>query len=244
MTAKNLRAALAAAQAEVAGTIYKAGANQAQRYNYVGHEHVIEHVRAVMVKHGIIIVPARLTFVGELPKWQTRNGEQTGWLWEQAFEILHTDSDEVRTAVVQATTNTNDKAAFVASTAADRTLLMRLMRLAGTNEENPEHDSHEPERERPLDRGQSAPSTQTQSRGRGEAADPVAVLAQLRTDLARCSDFGVLVDFVVYAYGQLRGLNEQQKTSFWDAFGERCKALKFDPKDVVAAARAKAGRAA
>ena len=42
-----------------------------------------------------------------------------------------------------------DKAAFVASTALDRTAILRIMQLAGSDEENPEHDSNEQDKPAP-----------------------------------------------------------------------------------------------
>lgn len=229
---KNLREALSAAMAQFGGTVFKEGANKAQGYRYVGHEHVVEHVRKALVANGVVIVPTNLRFISEMPKWTTRSGEQTAWLWEQTFEICHAGSDECRTVTVQATTNANDKAAFVASTAADRTLLMRLMRLAGTSEENPEHDSHDDER------GGGPAKAATKS----EPGVAKAVMETLHRELAAQPDFDALALFHNHALTQMdkARVDEGPRQAFWAAWGKRCEALRLNPGKVAAAARAKA----
>jgi hypothetical protein len=67
------------------------------------------------------------------------------------------------------------------------------------------------------------------------------VLATLHAELAAQNDFGALVEFCNHAVQQINAyrLPEQAREAFWRAFGERCTALKFAPKDVADAARAK-----
>lgn len=238
----NLRSALAAAQAEVKGLVYKAGANSEQRYRFVGHEDVIGHVREAMVKYGVVVVPTGLRFVQEL-KWPTAAKERVAWLWEQSFEILHAQSDERACATVQVTTMPNDKASFVASTAADRTLLMRLMRLAGTSEENPEDDSHDEDHHQQSG-GQRPAQTQPRAANGGNAQRPQQqpsngsgkVVEQLLTDLGKATgDRETLANYYEHARAELAqcGANEQQKKIVWDAFGGRCKSAGLEPRAVV-----------
>jgi hypothetical protein len=230
----NLRAALAAAQAEVRGLVYKAGANQEQRYRFVGHEDVIEHVRAAMVKHGVIVVPTGLRFVQELT-WQTAKGTRIAWLWEQSFDVAHAHSEESRTATVQVTTMPNDKASFVASTAADRTLLMRLMRLAGTSEENPEDDSHDDDRRR--QQGQQEQRLGAGLKDARPVYDAAKVVQGLMADLGRiATDRETLGRFYEYARGELAKCraDEQQKLLVQQEFGRRCAGAGLKPKDVIA----------
>ena len=241
-TTPNLRRALADAQALVKGLVYKAGANQEQRYRFVGHEDVIEHVRAVMVACGIVLMPTSLRFVQELA-WTTAKGQRIAWLWEQTFTVAHAHSDETQMAVVQVTTMPNDKASFVASTAADRTLLMRLMRLAGTSEENPEDDSHDEGDRRQQSGGRPGLQSQHQRTG-GSSGQQRAqntneagrVVQQLVSDLQKApADRETLARFYEYARAELAqcGANEQQKTAVQEAFGKRCAAGGLKPRDVI-----------
>jgi hypothetical protein len=235
----SLRIALADAQARVKGLVYKAGANQAQRYSYVGHEDVIEHVRTVMIACGIIIVPTLLRFVQEL-SYRTKSGDNTAWLWEQTFQISHAYSDDTQTATVQVTTTTNDKASFIASTAADRTLLMRLMRLAGTSVENPEDDSHDEGHRQQSGGG----PVKAQPRAAGNGGQPRAqntnaagrVVQQLVEDLNKApADRETLANFYEYARGELAqcGATEQQKIVVQEAFGKRCASAGLKPREVI-----------
>jgi hypothetical protein len=67
------------------------------------------------------------------------------------------------------------------------------------------------------------------------------VLATLHAELAAQNDFEMLVEFCNHAVQQMNAsrLPDQAREMFWRAFGERCTALKFAPKDVAGAARAK-----
>ena len=133
--------AVAAAAREVSGMVAKAGRNSHQSYNYCGHEHVIQHVRDVMLQHGLVI-GAPVTTAGPHPHLVPVRGDtKPVWGWSFAIPVYHDVSGHCETFNVSATTQANDKAAFVASTAADRTLRLRLMGLAGGAAEDPEHDS-------------------------------------------------------------------------------------------------------
>ena len=240
MSTENLRSALVAAQATVNGMVFKAGANTAQNYRYVGHKEVIEHVREAMRSHGIVVVPTRLRFVQDLT-YRTSRGEQHAWLWEQDFVVVHVASNEREAVTVQATTACNDKAAFVASTAADRTLLMRLMRLAGTSEENPEHDSHDEQQPNGQRQGggqqRPAQGKPAQQQQRQPSADSGRVIQGLLEDLAklRKSDRSTLASFYAYAREQLEvcAASEQQRTTVQKAFGQVCESNGLKPRDVI-----------
>lgn len=72
-------------------------------------------------------------------------------------------------------------------------------------------------------------------------ADPAAVLATLRKELAVQGDFAALVDFANHATAEIARarVGEEPKAQFWTAWGARCVALNLNPRDVAAAARAK-----
>lgn len=138
---KELVAALIAARTAVHLKVKKAGWNKAQSYSFAGHEHVLEHVRATMLAHGLILEQVDVEYLGS-ETYTTRSGTNAAWRWRGTHKLIHTSGEE-RTYVFAATTGPNDKAAFVASTALDRTAILRIMQLAGSDEENPEHDSNE-----------------------------------------------------------------------------------------------------
>jgi hypothetical protein len=123
-------------------TVHKSAKNSAQNYSYVGHEQVlVSGARESLLAHGLVLVEKAVMFVGELP-YRTKAGEQMCWRWRGVFELVH-ESGDSREYEFEATTGTNDKAAFVASTALDRTAHLRICCIAGSAEEDPEHDSHD-----------------------------------------------------------------------------------------------------
>lgn len=172
-----LAKALKAAREACPTTVYKGGYNQAQRYQYVGHEQVLTSgARKVLLDNGLVLTQTRVEFLGQL-EYETRNGKQLCWRWRGDFELQHV-SGEVKGYSFEATTGPNDKAAFVASTALDRTAHMRLLEIAGTNDENPEHDSHDEPKEAPKD---TRPLAQPQASGSRDTGGRVAS-AEQRTD--------------------------------------------------------------
>jgi hypothetical protein len=123
-------------------TVHKSAKNSAQGYSYVGHEQVlVSGARESLLAHGLVLVEKAVTFAGCL-EYKTKNGEQQCWRWRGVFELVH-ESGESREYEFEATTGANDKAAFVASTALDRTAHLRICCIAGSAEEDPEHDSHD-----------------------------------------------------------------------------------------------------
>lgn len=175
-----LMAALLAARKRVSPTVHKAGKNEQQKYTYVGHEHVLAGgARDALLENGLVLLLESYELVGA-DSYKTQSGDKQCWRWRGRFLLLHTSGEQLALAY-EATTVPNDKAGFVASTALDRTAHMRVLELAGSDEENPEHDSHEPRerrerknkegaaaRERPLPAAnssaqQSAPESSPQS---------------------------------------------------------------------------------
>lgn len=138
---KELITALIAARQAVHLKVKKAGWNKAQSYSFVGHEHVLDHVRATMLANGLILEQIVVEYLGSEP-YKTARGDNQAWRWRGTHKLVHVSGEE-RVYVFEATTGPNDKAAFVASTALDRTAILRIMQLAGSDEENPEHDSNE-----------------------------------------------------------------------------------------------------
>lgn len=158
-----LAKALKAAREACPPTVYKGGYNQAQRYQYVGHEQVLTSgARKALLDNGLVLTQTRVEFLGQL-EYETRNGKQLCWRWRGDFELQHV-SGEAKGYSFEATTGPNDKAAFVASTALDRTAHMRLLEIAGTNDENPEHDSHDEPKETPKSTAPLASATSAEPR--------------------------------------------------------------------------------
>lgn len=139
MSCGELAKALASARAVMkSGTVYKGGTNQHQKYPYVGHEHVMTSgAREALQEHGLALVQTSVDYVGEIPA-----GKNPALLWRGNFKLMHT-SGESLDLVFSATTQPNDKAAFVASTGLDRTAFLRVLALAGSTEDDPDHDVHD-----------------------------------------------------------------------------------------------------
>jgi len=137
-----LTKALIKARMACKATLHKEGRNQAQNYAYVGHEHVLTSgAREALLVNGLALVERHVSFAGVL-EYATRNGNQVCWRWRGVFDLVHM-SGESKEFEFEATTAANDKAAYVASTALDRTAHLRVCCLAGSAEEDPEHDTHD-----------------------------------------------------------------------------------------------------
>lgn len=136
-----LTRALVRARKSVQATVYKSGRNKDQSYSYVGHEAVVTSARGALLEQDLTLEQRSVEYLGELV-YTTRNGPRPVWRWVGSYALVH-ESGEERLYRFEATTQPNDKAAFVASTSLDRVAHMRVLQLAGTDEENPEHDSHD-----------------------------------------------------------------------------------------------------
>jgi hypothetical protein len=146
-TSGALAAALIAARKRCTTTVHKAGRNETQRYTYVGHEHVLTGgARDALLENGLVLLLESYEMVGA-DSYKTQGGDKQCWRWRGRFLLVHTSGEQLALSY-EATTVPNDKAGFVASTALDRTAHMRVLELAGSDEENPEHDSNEPPKER------------------------------------------------------------------------------------------------
>lgn len=134
-----LRQALIRAQKRCSGLLAKTKTNKDQNYKYTGHDDVVEHVRQAMAEEGLSVDQATYD-LEEIITITIRGGETTVWKWRCVCVVWHESGAGVP-RIVRVLTVPNNKASFVASTAAERTLLMRLMRLAGTKEGDPEGES-------------------------------------------------------------------------------------------------------
>lgn len=133
----NLNQALLAARAAVSARVLKAGRNEHQKYNFVSHEHVLQHARASLLAHGLLLEQRSVEYAGELTM-----AKSVAWRWSGTFALVHHTGEE-RAYTFAATTQPNDKAAYVASTSLDKVALMRVLQLAGTDDENAEADWHD-----------------------------------------------------------------------------------------------------
>ena len=157
-----LAKALATARGVMRGTVHKGGTNQHQRYPYVGHEHVmVSGAREALHGNGLSLVQTGVEYVGEVP-----GGKVQALLWRGTFRLLHASGESLDLSYL-ATTQANDKAAFVASTSLDRTAFLRVLALAGSSEEDPEHDEHD----------RRAQQHQQQTRSAAESASAAAQAA-------------------------------------------------------------------
>lgn len=157
-----LASALIKARKAARATVYKAGRNAEQKYKYVGHEQVILASRDVLLDHGLSLEQRSVAYAGE-HVYHTQKGERLVWRWVGLFRLVH-ESGESAEYRYEATTMANDKAAYVASTALDRVAHLRVLELAGSDDEDPEHDSHDEREardrpERPSGNGQRTDRT-------------------------------------------------------------------------------------
>lgn len=154
---KELYQALLAARRELTGGIYKGATNSAQKYNYLGHEKVLEVTRPVLLAHGLLLVEISVKLSG------ATEGEKRYPTWEGTFALIHAETGQTMDLIFSATTVGNDKAAYVASTALERTALLRILAIAGSSDKDTQPFVEDPESDHSgtdaavLEQGSSAP---------------------------------------------------------------------------------------
>ena len=177
-----LAKALARARIATPWFVTKGGFNAHSRYPYVGHPDVMAHDgRRVLAEHGLALVQVLVEYVGEMP-----GSKYATLLWRGEYVLLH-ESGESLTLRLQATTQVNDKAAFVASTALDRTVWLRLLALAGSDDEDPDNTGpQQPTQPAGSQAAQQQAAAQAQAAQRDGVpqADPNPKLTKLLADFA------------------------------------------------------------
>ena len=137
---KRLAARIAAAQAEI-HTVEKKGENTGQGYKYAREIDVLEQARAVLLKHGVIVIPAvpRVEFRA-VP---TRSGQSNLTDVYPVFTVKATDTDEsIDCAWYGCGADTTDKGGNKAITASLKYFLIKLL-LIPTGDADPDADSEE-----------------------------------------------------------------------------------------------------
>jgi hypothetical protein len=113
------------------------------------------------------------------------------------------------------------------------------MRLAGTSDENPEHDSHDQNRD---DARQTHTRANVQQRPQNQRAqaqrsgESARVVQTLLAELAKSTaDRETLARFYEHARSELAlcHADEQQKLQVQQAFGQRCESGGIKPREVV-----------
>lgn len=138
-----LTKALVRARKRLGGTVFKGGANAHHKYSYVGHEHVITcGARDALLAEGLVLEQRTVKYLCEVPAGKSG----PALLWEGVHALVH-ESGEERLYTFSATTQLSDKSAFIASTGLDRTAILRILLLAGSSEEDPDHSVHDRWRE-------------------------------------------------------------------------------------------------
>ena len=123
--------AIMKARQALRGKIYKSGSNSAQKYNYVGHEQVLELTRELMLDNGLLLFQDKTEYVCDTP---SHDGTKRITVWRGHFTLMHLPTGECRSFTYEGTTVPNDKQAYVASTSIERTVLLRLFLLAGSGD--------------------------------------------------------------------------------------------------------------
>jgi hypothetical protein len=239
---RSLRAAINAAATALDGLVDKAGVNEQYHYAYVGHSHVIDHVRGALLEHGVVVLATDLRFV---QSFESRNS--TLYLWEQKFQVEHEHSADSFEAKVQVTTLPGEQSAAKASTAADRTFLMRLCRLAGKTDQD---DGPRQQRGRAPAMGPRADErnqgAKPRSTGRQPAHDANGEVPMNATERAVAELLAELVGLDKAPAARLSkyfadaraalekaDATEAQRARVWKAFEKRCKDSGHDAKRIA-----------
>ena len=239
--------ALIRARKQCRPTVHKGGHNRDQNYSYVGHEQVlVSGARQALLDNDLTLEQRAVEYIGELA-YQTRSGTRPVWRWRGTYDLVHV-SGEVRTYAFEATTQANDKAAFVASTSLDRVAHLRLLALAGSDEENPEHDSHD----RHAQREQVAvavPPSPAQTLREATVAQPAPepprapeaprerldaalemFLPKLRAQKTPAQLEAWLTELVTT--GRKAGWSPTQRRVLWETFAAHARDVKADPDSI------------
>jgi hypothetical protein len=236
LQATTLTGALILARKDLRGSLHKDAYNQHQKYHYLGHETVNEHVRPILLRHGLLLEERRVTFK------ESVEGKSPVLVWEGEFTLSHV-SGEVRDYKFSATTMVTDKAAFVASTALDRTAQLRVMALSGSAEEDPENDYHDrrdrEEQQRPLDRTATGQTQQRStsgptSTGVGNGGRTKESLArELREiEAAKLGDVGAREALIAWAEDWGSFPTNDNKAAGWGEWARVCATYKLNPNEL------------
>jgi hypothetical protein len=228
---RSIEAALVEARKRVTGTLLKEGRKTeggGGNYNYVGHEHVVHHVRKAMLECGLSLIQTGLEMIGLLTV-PGKHGDSTFLRWRATLELVHAESAAVRVMKLECLTQGNDKAGFIASTALDRTALLRLMGVAGSAEEDPEHNANNRD-ERPQTTQARVDTMQAKRDDRGgEAAARVKALAGHIAGLPHIRNREQLITWAALLLNE--PMPDAEKKTGWTAYGERCAELEIAPAD-------------
>lgn len=240
----NLAQALLLARRAVQSTVFKADKNQDQGYRYVGHEQVLTSgARNALLEHGLVLEERAVTYVGDM-FYETRGGKKVCWRWNGVFALVHAESGQEREYIYEATTQPNDKAAYVASTALDRVAHLRILQLAGSADENPEANYHDDQARRdgrPQDRTADPPPSNVRQleprASNGEASAAVQLFRPKLINLRRAPD---LEDWLNEVSGQ--GYPDAIKRELWLLFAEHARTVGFNPIFLAQQAEQKRGK--
>lgn len=211
--------ALIAAAMGMPTFVHKGGWHEQKRFEHVRHEDVLEHTRAGLLTHGVVVVHGDLRFVERV---EARQGSHL-LLWEQTIAALHVGTDDKLEARLQVLTGPDDAAAAKASTAADRVFLMRLCRLAGGAE-------HVPRQDVDPNTGEVKPDPKAQE----------AAVAEALKHLAKRETEAPLVEWVRIALADLNRAcaTDEQRARVRAAFEKRCTELRLDAQKLIERASA------
>lgn len=236
-----LAAALCAARAEMRGTVYKGGFNSQNKYPYVGHEDVITSgAREALTKHGLALVQTEVAPAGETRGFK----DATVLLWRGTYQLLHT-SGESLTITIHGTTHPGDKSGYQASTMIDRTVYLRLLALAGSADEDTDHDEADKRRKAEMAAAEAAQKAAGGANGQRTAPaqngapqgaqSPAGYLQHIAVLAKEVAAIKTREDLVEWAK-QLRRAPSKDKTDkahAWEAFQKRASELKLDAHAVL-----------
>jgi hypothetical protein len=143
-TTKSLASKLSAISAEI-GRVPKNGYNAFHKYNYVMEADLVDHIRPLLAKHNVFIVPRvgqYSTHEGAFQYAHENDEDLTSITYE--YDIIDGDSGEkLTTSAVGYGSDKGDKGAYKASTGAFKYMLMRLFMVAtGDDPEGDERTDH------------------------------------------------------------------------------------------------------
>jgi len=133
--------------------IPKNGYNQAQKYYFMKASDIIDHIRPLCVKHGVVITPEVMSY--EITPYQTKSGSNQFLVTQMVkYTFTHAGSGEFTTSVVLGQgSDMGDKASNKATTGATKYAYINTFLLSdGEDAENDVDDDKKPKTPAKTDR--------------------------------------------------------------------------------------------
>jgi hypothetical protein len=164
-------------------------------------------------------------------------GAYARFTWRAIYLVTHTDGG-ILPRIIRAWTGDNDKSPYVASTMADRVMLLRLMRMGGSKEDDDNNPQEAQQQQaRPAQRQQRTPAPRAAPQISPEQMKAAQdMLTELLENLKLCKTSDAFVTWArIYQHDY--GLPQNIQKQGWTEWGKAVQALNYAPAELAEQAR-------